>query len=168
MKKFCFMSTITAAAVISAIVAIAALTIIGCATTEGLKTEPSYSLVYRSHESQPSWISIIPKERQYLYFVGTSADLESFDAGKKEAISDALFQVVAAIGITMSSSLTFEEQLFMKEYTQIVSRELNAKGRAKLQDAVIEEIYHEQYERADGSSFFRVWVLFFYFYYYTY
>ncbi|UCB45170.1 MAG: hypothetical protein JSV25_13280 [Spirochaetota bacterium] len=152
MKKYCF-------EMLAAIAVLTALSIMGCATTEGLKSEPSYNLIYKSHDSKPSWISIIPKERQYQYFVGTSADLESFDAGKKEAISDALSQVVAAIGITMSSALTFEEQFFMEEYTQIVSRELNTKGRAKLQDAEIEEIYHEQYERIDGSSFFRVWVL---------
>jgi hypothetical protein len=161
MKKFCCRKGITGAAVTAAavIAIITAFTIMGCATNGGLEKEPSYRLVHRSQESQPSWISVIPKDKQYFYFVGTSADLESFDAGKKEAISDALSQVVAAIGITMSSSLTFEERLYMTDYTQIVSRELNTKGRAKLQDAEIEEIYHEQYERADGSRFFRVWVL---------
>ncbi|MBN2322555.1 MAG: hypothetical protein JXQ30_02375 [Spirochaetes bacterium] len=127
----------------------------GCATT--VKRE--HKLVKRSHETQPSWISIIPSEPGYLFFVGTSGDSSSYDEGKKDAVSDALSFVVAAIGISVSSSLTYEERFFAEEYTAIVSRELLSSGRANLQDAEIVEAYHEEYERADGSVFFRVWVL---------
>jgi hypothetical protein len=129
----------------------------GCATVT--KKPQMLKLVYRSLDEQPSWISIIPEEREYLYFVGTSSDSGSFDEGKKDAVSDALAQVVAAIGISVSSTLTFEERFFSEEYTAIVSRELLSSGRAKLQDSEIVELYHEQWERPDGSNFFRVWVL---------
>lgn len=131
--------------------------IAGCATVSKKLQAPK--LVYSSHDEQPSWVSIIPEEREYLYFVGTSSDSESFDEGKKDAVSDALAQVVAAIGISVSSTLTFEERYFAEEYTAIVSRELLSSGRARLQDSEIVELYHEQWERPDGSIFFRVWVL---------
>jgi hypothetical protein len=130
----------------------------GCATT-GQREQRQQQLIYRSHDEQPSWISIIPSELGYLYFVGTSGDSASYDEGKKDAVSDALSLVVAAIGISVSSSLTVEERFFAEEYTAIVSRELLSSGRANLQDAEIVEIYHEQYIRQDGSAFFRVWVL---------
>ncbi len=130
----------------------------GCATT-GQREQRQQKLTYSSHEEQPAWISIIPSEPEYLYFVGTSSDSKSYGEGKKDAVSDALSLVVAAIGISVSSSLTVEERFFAEEYTAIVSRELLSSGRANLQDAEIIEVYHEQYERPDGSAFYRVWVL---------
>ena len=135
-----------------------ALLSFGCATTAQKKPD-TLKLVYRSSQDQPSWISIIPEQRDYLFFVGTSSDSESFDSGKQDAVSDALAQVVAAIGISVSSFLTVEERFFAEEYTAIVSRDLLSSGRARLQDAEIIEVYHEEYERKNGSHFFRVWVL---------
>jgi len=130
----------------------------GCTTT-GQREQRQYKLTYSSHEERPFWISIIPSEPEYLYFVGTSDDSKSYDEGKKDAVSDALSLVVAAIGISVSSSLTYEERFFAEEYTAIVSRELLSSGRANLQDAEVVEVYHEQYERSNGSTFYRVWVL---------
>ncbi len=124
-----------------------------------MKKADPLKLVYKSSRDQPAWISFIPEERDYLFFVGTSSDSESFDSGKQDAVSDALAQVVAVIGISVSSSLTVEERFFAEEYTAIVSRDLLSSGRARLQDAEIIEVYHEEYERKDGSHFFRVWSL---------
>jgi hypothetical protein len=132
----------------------------GCATGKGAGTvSAAPERVYASHKKIPSWISTIPEDREYLYYVGTSTDAENFDSGKKVAIGDALSQVVATIGIRATSTASYEERYFAEEYTTTIESELLTEGKAKLQDAEINEIYHEQWNRPDGSSFFRVWLL---------
>lgn len=138
----------------------AVLLLSGCATGKGTaKFAQSPEQVYASHRKVPSWISSIPEEKRYLYYVGSSSDADSFDAGKNEAIGDALAQVVATIGIKATSTATYEERYFAEEYTTTIQAELLTEGKARLQDTEISEIYYEQWERGDGSGFFRVWVL---------
>jgi hypothetical protein len=132
----------------------------GCASGRGAgSVSAAPERVYASHRRVPSWISTISEARDYLYYVGTSPDTETFDSGKKEAIGDALSQVVATIGIRATSTASYEERYFAEEYTTTIESELLTEGKARLQDAEIDEIYHEQWNRPDGTSFFRVWVL---------
>jgi hypothetical protein len=91
--------------------------------------------------------------------VGSSGDADDFDEGKKQAIGDALSQVVGTIGIRATSTASYEERYFAEVYTTSIQSELLTEGKAKLQDAEISEIYYEQWNRADGTSFTRVWVL---------
>ncbi len=127
----------------------------GKAKRGGLKT----GLIYASSNKAPSWITDIPEEKEYYYFVGTARDSESFDSGKKEALSDALAQVVGVVGVKVTSSSTIEERYFAEQYTTTISSELFTEGKAKLQDAEIKEVYYEQHRRPDGSVFYRVWLL---------
>lgn len=132
----------------------------GCATGGGAgKVATAPERVYTSHKKVSSWVTDIPEEKRYFYYVGTSTDTDSFDAGKKEAIGDALSQVVSTIGIKATSTATYEERYFAEEYTTIIEAELFTEGKAKLQDAEITEIYYERWERPDGTFFFRVWLL---------
>ncbi len=132
----------------------------GCATGGGAgRVARAPEVVYASHRKVPSWITEIPEEKRYFYYVGTSTDTESFDGGKKEAVGDALSQVVTTIGIKATSTASYEERYFAEEYTTTIEAELLTEGKAKLQDAEIVEIYYEQWERPDGTSFFRVWIL---------
>lgn len=130
-----------------------------CATGKNKRAAGAETLVSTSHKSPPAWIGVVPEEEDYFYFVGTSSDSESIDSAKGEAINDALSQVVAAIGITVTASSTYEERYFAEQYTASISAELVTEGKAKLQDAEIKEIYHEKYERANKTVFYRVWVL---------
>lgn len=116
-------------------------------------------LIYSSSIRAPSWITDIPEERSYFYFVGSSGDSGSFDEGKKASLNDALSQVVGMIGLKVTSSSTIEERYFAEQYTTTISSELYSEGRAQLQDAELQEIYYEQHRRPDGSEFYRVWVL---------
>jgi len=116
-------------------------------------------LVEASQKKVPSWITEIPEDEDYYYYVGTSKDVSSFDKGKKSALADALSQVVATIGIKVTTSSTVEEKYFAEQYETTLQSELFTEGRAKLQDAELKEIYYEKYEGPDGSAFFRVWVL---------
>jgi hypothetical protein len=127
----------------------------GKAKRGGLKT----GLIYASSNKSPSWITDIPEEKEYYYFVGTARDSESFDSGKKEALSDALSQVVGVVGVKVTSSSTIEERYFAEQYTTTISSELFTEGKAKLQDAEVKEVYYEQHRRPDGSVFYRVWLL---------
>jgi len=130
----------------------------GCATGKG-KRKPPEKLVVASRSKVPSWVTKIPEEKNYLYFIGTSGDVPTFDQGKKEAVNDALSQVVSAIGVKVTATSTYEEKYFAEQYTTEISSELLSEGKARVQDAEIKEVYYEQYERKDGSKFFRVWVL---------
>ena len=132
----------------------------GCATGGGAgSVAKGLERVYTSHKKYPPWISDIPEEKGYYYYIGTSTDSESFNAGKREAIGDALSQVVSTIGIKATSSATYEERYFAEEYVTTIEAELLTEGKAKLQDAETTEIYYEQWERPDGTSYFRVWLL---------
>ncbi|KPJ89054.1 MAG: hypothetical protein AMS17_03330 [Spirochaetes bacterium DG_61] len=137
----------------------AVLLISGCAGGKAKRGALKTGLIQASSSKTPSWITDIPEEKSYYYFVGTSVDSESYDAGKKSALNDALSQVVGMIGLKVSSSSTIEERYFAEQYTTIISAELYSEGRAKLQDAEIREIYYEQHRRKDGSEFVRVWAL---------
>jgi len=130
-----------------------------CATGKGKKQSTTGGVESSSRKSPPAWITDIPETKDYFYFVGTGADAESFDAGKKSALSDALSQVVGVIGIMVTSTSTYEERYFAEQYTTTIASELFSEGRARLQDTEIDEIYYEERRRADGSLFFRVWVL---------
>lgn len=131
----------------------------GCATSKKAEVPTAPVLVYASERRVPSWVTNIPEEKDYLYFVGTARDSESFDSGKKEALGDALGQVVTTIGVNVTSTSSYEERYYAEQYQTTLQAELFTKGKAQLQDAELKEIYYEQYERPDGSSFFRVWVL---------
>ena len=141
------------------IIALTAALFGGCATGRSKKEISGVVLIYASDGKVPSWITSIPEEKAYFYFVGTSGDSGSFDAGKKNSLNDALSQVVSTIGITVTASSTYEEKYFAEQYTTAISSELLSEGRAKLQDTEVTEIYYEQYENPDGSTFFRVWLL---------
>jgi len=143
----------------------------GCASSKAMQTKKSGRsskkakktgatvLVEASQKKAPSWITEIPGEEDYYYYVGTSKDVSSFDEGKKGALADALSQVVATIGVEVTTSSTVEEKYFAEKYETTLQSELFTEGRAKLQDAELKEIYYEKYEKPDGSAFFRVWVL---------
>jgi len=134
----------------------------GCASAKKAKKKKVSTapvLVYNSENKPPSWITAIPEEKKYFYFSGTSSDTGSFDSGKKEAVNDALSQVVSTIGITVTSSSTYEERYFAEQYQIALQSELLTEGKAMLQDAEVQEIYYEKWERPDGSTFFRVWLL---------
>ena len=131
----------------------------GCATGKSKKGKVEPGLIYASSSKIPSWITDIPQEREYFYFVGTSGDVESFDEGKKAALNDAVSQVVGVIGVTVTSSSTYEEKYFAEQYTTVISAELYTEGKAQIQDAELKEIYYEEHRNRDGSTFFRVWVL---------
>jgi hypothetical protein len=135
------------------------LFISGCASGKSRKAKEKAGLIYASSSSIPSWVTEIPEEKEYYYFVGTGGDEESFDSGKKSALNDAISQVVGVIGVTVTSSSTYEERYFAEQYTTTISAELFTEGRAKVQDAEVKEIYYEEHRNPDGSTFFRVWVL---------
>ena len=131
----------------------------GRAGRKSSKVKSGSVLVQSSAKKMPQWITGIPQDRDFYFFVGTSGDAESYDRGKEEAIDDAISQVVKMIGVTVTSTTTYEERYFAEQYVTTISAELFAEGKAKLQDAEIREIYFEKYARADGSGFFRVWAL---------
>jgi hypothetical protein len=129
------------------------------ARAKGSKAQGGPALVQSSARKIPQWVTDIPEEREYLYFVGTSGDADSYDRGKKEAIEDAISQVVRTIGARVTSTATYEERYFAEQYETTISSELVTEGKAKLQDAEIKEIYFEKYAKPDGTGFFRVWAL---------
>jgi hypothetical protein len=131
----------------------------GCATGKNKAGTTGVVLRYASENRMPAWITDIPEDKNYYYFVGTSGDADNFDKGKKESINDSLSQVVSTIGITVSASSTYEEKYFAEQYSTTISSELLTEGKAKLQDTEVTQIYYEQYEKADGTTFYRVWVL---------
>jgi len=141
------------------ILSISTTLLCGCASGKSKKIQRQTVLVASSHKKTPSWVTSIPEEKNYYYYVGTAKDSNSFDSGKEEAIKDALAQVVSTIGITVTASSTVEERYFAEQYTTDISIELITSGKAKLQDAEVKEIYYEKYEKPDATTFFRVWVL---------
>ena len=154
------MGTVKGLSLCTAMFIMVGIALTGCATDGASEaTLRGPERVYTSHRNYPSWISDIPEDKTYLYYVGTSTDADNFDAGKREAIGDALSQVVSTIGITATSTATFEERYFAEQYVTTIEAELQTEGKAKLQDAQVTEIYHEQWERPDGSSYHRVWLL---------
>ena len=136
-----------------------AITIIGCAHGRAIKRRESTKLLYASAKKIPGWITSIPEDKNFYYFVGSSGDVSTFDRGKREAINDALKQVVETIGVKVTAESTQEEKYYAEVYKLNISTKLLQKGEAKLQGAELKEVYYEKYERSDGSIFYRVWVL---------
>ena len=137
---------------------IAAMIVNGCAhgrARRGVSTK----LVYASAKKIPVWITEIPEDKEYYYFVGSSGEASSLDEGKKQAVNDALKQVVETIGVKVTTESSQEEKYYAEEYQLNVSSKLLQKGEAKLQGAELKKAYYEKYERPDGSVFYRVWVL---------
>ncbi len=131
----------------------------GCATQKKAGLQSGPVLVSSSQRKPPSWITVIPEERRYFYYVGTSTDSPNFDAGKEQALSDALSQVVATIGVRATSTASYEERYFAEQFTTTIESELLTRGKAKLQDAEVKEIYFEQWKLEEGTQIFRVWLL---------
>jgi hypothetical protein len=131
----------------------------GCTTLKKAELQNGPVLVSSSKKKPPSWITVIPEEKRYFYYVGTSTDSPNFDAGKEQALSDALSQVVATIGVRATASASFEERYFAEQFTTTIESELLTRGKAKLQDAEVKEIYFEQWKPRDGTPIFRVWLL---------
>jgi hypothetical protein len=153
------MSRLISAPLLTLAVVLATILLFGCSIGKSRSVELAPVKVYSSEKKFPKWTTDIPEEKDYYYFMGTSSDAATFDKGKKEALNDSLSQVVSTIGITVTSTLTVEEQYYADEYTTNISAEILSEGRAKLLDAELKEIYFEQYERSDGTTFFRVWTL---------
>ncbi len=135
-----------------------AVILAGCALGRG-RRRSGERLVYASSKSRPEWITQIPEKKNYLFFVGTSPDTSTLDEGKKKAVMDALRQVVNTIGVKVTAESTQTEKYYAEKYKLEVSSKLIEKGEARLQGAVLKEIYYEEYQRPDGSKFYRVWVL---------
>ncbi len=131
----------------------------GCSSSSKKRRKRGTVLVDASEKDVPGWVTDIPEERKYYYYVGTSGDTAGFDEGKKAAVADAMSQVVSTIGITATSSTSYEEEYYAEQYQVTLESELLTEGKAKLQDAELKEIYYEQYEREDGSGFYRIYVL---------
>ena len=74
----------------------------GCATGRNKADTDGAVLKYASESSMPEWITDIPDDNEYSYFVGTSGDAENFDKGKKESINDSLSQVVPGLSGILS------------------------------------------------------------------
>jgi hypothetical protein len=130
-----------------------------CGGGKAQRSGTEAGLVYSSSSRAPSWITDIPEKENYYFFVGSSADSDSYDTGKKSALNDALSQVVGMIGVKVSSSSTIEERYFAEQYETTISAELQSEGKARLRDAEIQEIYYERHRKPDGREIFRVWVL---------
>ena len=137
----------------------AAIILGGCAHGRARKNKVANKLLFASRKNLPGWITRIPEEKKYYYFVGSSSDASTMEKGKREAVNDALKQVVETIGVKVSAESTQEERYYAEEYKLEVSTRLLQKGEAKLQGAELKELYYEKYERADGSIFYRVWTL---------
>ena len=138
---------------------VAVVVMIGCAHSVAKRGVKSGKLLYASAKKIPEWITKIPESNNFYYFVGSSMDVSTMDEGKKEAINDALKQVVETIGVKVTTKSSQEEKYYAEEYRLNVSTKLLQEGEAKLQGAELKEIYYEKYERPDGSIFYRVWVL---------
>jgi hypothetical protein len=131
----------------------------GCATPKKAELQSGPVLVSSSQRKPPSWVTVIPEDGRYFYYLGTSTDSPNFDAGKEEALSDALSQVVATIGVRATATASYEERYFAEQFTTTIESELFTRGKAKLQDAEVKEIYFEQWKLEDGTPIFRVWLL---------
>ncbi len=135
------------------------LILIGCAHSRARRTKFKEKLIYASSKKRPDWITNIPESKKYMYFVGSSPDVETLNEGKKKAVSDALRQVVNTIGVKVTAQTTQVEKYYSEKYQLEITSELMEKGEARLQGAELKDVYYEEYQKPDGSKFFRVWVL---------
>ncbi|MFW6180739.1 MAG: hypothetical protein ACOC8N_03235 [Spirochaetota bacterium] len=130
----------------------------GCGTGRQAEVSGSDTMVEASSRRPPQWITRIPESRDHLYFVGVSGDENAFDRARKAAVGDALRQVLETIGVRVTVSTAIQEEYARELRVELESR-LLASGEARVQGAVLEEVYHQKHRRRDGSLFYRVWVL---------
>jgi len=114
--------------------------------------------IWSSPGKKPKWISYIPEEKGYHYFIGIAQNQPDRATALRKAIEEALKQVLTTIGVTIGTDMRIEKEIQASKVLTKMIDEYSEKGRAKLRGHKIKEIYSEEY--FDGNRrFYDVYVL---------
>jgi len=114
--------------------------------------------IWSSARKKPKWISYIPEEKGYHYFIGIAQNQPSRATALRKAIEEALKQVLTTIGVTIGTDMRIEKEIKASKVITKMLDEYSEKGKAKLKGHKIKEIYSEEYVDGD-KRFYDVYVL---------
>lgn len=99
-----------------------------------------------SQDAKPTWINRPPQHESLLYFVGIGSNADTLEQGQELAIKDALAKIASFMRTNVQS--LFEENT--TEIEQRLKQQIKATSTARVQNAHLEDSYHEKVMRAEG------------------
>ncbi len=133
-----------------------AILVIGSLLFLAADAEPASAprLIYRSQKKRPKWIVKPPKDKKNLYFVGTRTGAESLNQAKREAVDNAVKEIVEYFGIKAETRYQAKASYYS---TQIMDQ-IETKGEARVAGISLEEMYYEEWIE-EGARTYNVFVL---------
>lgn len=93
-----------------------------------------------SQPTKPAWISQLPRDNTFFYYIGSHSGAETLEKGENAARKDALAKVAEYLGIDIKAQL----DMTMTENDQSVKEHLKTKTEALITQATIVDSYHEK------------------------
>ncbi|MCA9471269.1 MAG: hypothetical protein MRJ96_07580 [Nitrospirales bacterium] len=113
---------------------------VGCASTP--------EITWTESKSKPQWISQVPLELDFLYFVGSASRADSLESGIQSARHAALSKIAGYLGTDIES----EFKMANTESEQNVGESLKANTKAFVVKAISVDFYHKKMTRIEGNS----------------
>lgn len=113
-----------------------------------------------SAPAQPKWTQSVPRDSEYLYFVGAKSGAPSLEDGRAAALAVALGQASSFIGVSVQAGETVVDSTVAHE--NLVRSDVRSQTAGELRSAEIADTYFESMSRVVGSGVFErfdVWVL---------
>ena len=101
-----------------------------------------------SQPAKPTWMTQLPQEDEYLYFVGSFTGAGSLERGRSAARKDAQAKIAEYLGVDVASQL----EMTITDIEQSVKEELQTKTDAMVKQAIMEDSYHEKMIRSAENS----------------
>jgi hypothetical protein len=131
----------------SRIIVFVLLSFIAIFSSPAAATEPP-QLIRASSEKMPDWVMKNRKAFDYVYFTGMSAKTTELKDSKKQAVDDALSQLVQYIGFRATSKFQSKKEMSdsdnISSFKNEVVQTIEGKGSANV-NIDIEDTYYENY-----------------------
>ena len=101
-----------------------------------------------SQPAKPVWMTQLPQEDEYLYFVGSFTGAGSLELGQSSARKDAQAKIAEYLGVDVASQL----EMTITDVEQSVKEELQTKTDAMVKQAFMADSYHEKTTRTAENS----------------
>ncbi len=114
--------------------------------------------VRSSSRHRPKWLTKLPQEKGYNYFLGIAQNQPDEGVALEKAIEEALKQVLTTIGIVVGTKMRINKEMSADKTITKMLDEYRETGKAKVRGHKIKGIYTEEFVDGD-KRFFDVYVL---------
>lgn len=123
----------------------------------------SQKIITSSANKKPEWIEQIPKGQQFDYYSGIGTSMNSLEAAKKSALSNAISEIIYNTDIKVELNETFSSKI--KETDNQISfqdeiiKDIKISGSSNLIKGLKKEEEYWQILKADNGKLYHFWVL---------